>query len=93
MSNFNQSSFDFQLTLGCVRELLRYLKEIHLTRIIGCVNLNVIIHNSGYCNQVSFIDYTVIRYLALSFKFFVVYRCYFCTLMLLQKVLHHQEDS
>ena len=62
--------------------LLRYLKEKYLTRVIWYVMLNVIISNSGYCNQS--LLYTVIRCLTMSFEFFVFYR-YFFTLVLIQK--------
>ena len=49
--------------------------------------------NTGlsHCRRILY-KYTVIRYLTMPFESFVIYR-YFCTLVLLQKVLHHPEDS
>ena len=49
--------------------------------------------NAGlsHCRRILY-KYTVIRYLTMPFESFVIYR-YFCTLVLLQKVLHHPEDS
>ena len=50
--------------------------------VIWYVILNVIICNSGYCNQT--LLYTVIKCLTIPFESFVIYR-YFCTPVLVQK--------
>ena len=50
--------------------------------VIWYVILNVIICNSGYCNQT--LLYTVIKCLTIPFESFVIYR-HFCTLVLVQK--------
>ena len=73
-----------------VRGVLRYLKEKYLIRVIWYVILIVIICNSGYCNQT--LLYTVIQCLTMPFESFFIY-IYFCTLLLVQKLLHHQEDT
>lgn len=39
-----------------------------------CFKLNVIICNSGFCNQVLLSGYTIIRSLTMPFKPFVIYR-------------------